>query len=67
MYSTYSAFNNFTLLVGRQEEHPMRCRCDYMSGARCRLFANCPADGSAIPKPHHLLPHLFPQLNSDGF
>ena len=32
----------------------------YLSGARCRLFAYGPADATAIPKPHHLLPHLNP-------
>jgi len=34
-----------------------------LSGARCRLFAYGrygPADATAIPKPHHLLPHLNP-------
>ena len=52
------------LLVGRQEEHPA-CKywCGYLSGARNRLFAYGPADAIAIPKPHHLLPHL----NSDWF
>ena len=29
-------------------------------GAWCRLFAYGPADATAIPKPHHLLPHLNP-------
>ena len=38
----------------------MRCWCGYLSGARCRLFAYGPADATAIPKPHHLLPHLNP-------
>jgi len=38
----------------------MRCWCGYLSGARCRLFACGPADATAIPKPHHLLPHLNP-------
>ena len=28
----------------------------YLSGVRCRLFAYSPANGTAIPKPHHLLP-----------
>ena len=32
----------------------------YLSGARCRLFAYDPADATAIPKPHNLLPHLNP-------
>jgi len=31
-----------------------------VSGVRCRLFAYGPADATAIPKPHHLLPHLEP-------
>jgi len=30
------------------------------SAARCILFANGPADATAIPKPHHLLTHLDP-------
>jgi len=38
----------------------MRCWCGYLSGARCRLFVYGPADATAIPKPHHLLPHLNP-------
>ena len=60
------AFSALTLLVGRQEEHPacknwvMRCWCGYLSGARCRLFAYGPADATAMPKPHHVLPHLNP-------
>jgi len=55
-----------TLLVERQEEHlacknwVMRCWCGYLSGARCRLFAYGPPDATAIPKPHHLLPHSNP-------
>ena len=60
------AFSVLTLLVGRHEEHPacnnwlMRCWCSYLSGARCRLFACGPADATANPKPHHILPHLNP-------
>ena len=52
------------LLVGRQEGHlarkkwVMTCWCGYLSGVRCRLFAYGPADATAIPKPHQLLPHL---------
>ena len=38
----------------------MRGWCRYLSGARCRLFAYGPADATAIPKPHHLLPHSNP-------
>ena len=61
-----TAFSALTLLVGRQEQHPackhwvMRCWYGYLSGARCRLFAYGPADATAIPKSHHLLPHLNP-------
>ena len=61
---TLCAFSALTLLVGRQEEHPvyknwlMRWWCGYLSGARCRLFAYGPADASAIQKPYHLLPHI---------
>jgi len=59
-------FSALTLLVGRQEEHPackhrvMRCWCGYLSGARCRLFTYGPADATAIPKHHRLLPRLSP-------
>ena len=38
----------------------MRCWFGYLSGVRCRLFAYCPADATAVPKPHHLLHHLNP-------
>jgi len=38
----------------------MRCWWAYLSGARCRLFAYAPADATAIPDPHHLLPHFNP-------
>jgi len=60
------AFSALTLLVGRQEEHPacknwvMRSWWGYLSGARCRLFAYGPADATAVPKPHRLLPHWNP-------
>ena len=56
------AFCALTLLVERQEEH-RACWCGYLSGARCRLFAYGPADATASPKPHNLLP----QLNPDWF
>jgi len=62
------AVSALTLFVGRQEEHPA-CKkmsdeviCGYLSVLRCRLFAFGPADANAIPKPHHLLPHLNPDL-----
>jgi len=48
-----SAFNALTLLVCCQEEHPaiknwvMRCRCGYISGARCAWFAYGSADTTA--------------------
>jgi len=41
------------LLAGHEEEHPacktwvMRCWCGCLSGAKCRLFAYCPADATA--------------------
>jgi len=38
----------------------MGCWCGYLSGARCRLFEYGPADATAIPKSHHVLPHLNP-------
>jgi len=40
----------------------MRCWCGYLSAARCRLFAHGPADATAIPKAHHLLPTGFIQV-----
>ena len=49
------AFSALTLLVGREETHPvcknsvMTCWCGYLSGARCRLFAYGPADANASP------------------
>ena len=48
----FCAFSALTLLVGRQEGHPVvknwvvRCWCGYLSGARCRL-AYGPADVTA--------------------
>jgi len=63
----FTIFSALTLLVGCQEEHPacktwvMRCWCGYLLGARYRLFALGPADATATPKPHHLLPHLNPE------
>jgi len=66
VYYMLFALSAFTLLAGRQEEHPacknraMRCWCGYLSGARCRLFAYGPVDAIVIPKPHHLLHHLNP-------
>jgi len=63
LFSICSAFSALTLLVRCQEEHLacknrlMRCWCGYLSAARCRLFAYGPADATAIPKAHHVLPH----------
>jgi len=61
---TVLPFSALTLLVWSQEEHPVcknyRCCCCSLSEARCRLFAYGPADATAIPKPHHLLPHSNP-------
>ena len=60
------AFSALTLLVGRQEEHlacktcVMRCWCEDLSGARCRLFVYGPVDATAILKPCHLLLRLNP-------
>jgi len=62
LFSICSAFSALTLLVRCQEEHLactnwlMRCWCDYLSAARCRLFAYGPANATAIPS-HHVLPH----------
>ena len=51
----------FTWIV--PEKWPLNgCVCGYLSEARCRL-AYVPADATAIPKLHHLLPHL----NADWF
>ena len=53
------AFSALTLLIGRN--WVMMCWCGYLSGATCRLFCiYCPADATAIPKPHNRLPHLNP-------
>jgi len=60
------AFSALTLLVGCQEGQlacknwVMRCCCGYLPRAGCRLCAYGPADATAIPKPHNLLPHLHP-------
>ena len=60
------AFCTLTLLVGHQEEHPA---CKKLSDgvlvwlsvwSKVQIFALGPADATAIPKPHHLLPHLNP-------
>ena len=63
-----AAFSTLILLVGRQEEHPacknwvMRCWHDYLSGARCILFAYGPADATASQNLSSLR-----YLNSDWF
>ena len=63
---THIAFRALTLLAGHQEEHLAckklsdECWRGYLSGVSCRLYAYGPADATAIPKPHHLLPHLNP-------
>ena len=68
---TWFAFSALTLLGGHQEKHPacknrvMGCWYGYLSGVRCRLFACGPDDATAIPKPHHLLPHLNPDFTVD--
>ena len=56
------AFSALTLLVWHLagKTWVMRCWCGYLSAARCRLLAYCPADATAILKPHHHLPHLNP-------
>ena len=52
----HCTFSAWTLLVGRQEEHPVckkcliGCWCGYLSGARCRLFAYGPADAAAAAR-----------------
>jgi len=47
------AFSALTLLVGRQEEHPV-CKIiewwgGYLSGVRCKWFAYGPADATVTP------------------
>ena len=65
-YIVYFAILQLTLLVGRQEEHPacknwvMRCRCGYLSRARCKCFCILSSWYHCIPKPHSFLPHLNP-------
>ena len=65
---TTAAFSALTLMTGHQQEHPA-CKklndevlvwLSDPSAARCRLFAYGSVDATAIPKPHHLLPHLNP-------
>jgi len=64
----FTAFGALTLLAGHLEEHPV---CKKLSeevlvcvvirlerGADC--LRNGPADATAIPKPHNLLPRLNP-------
>jgi len=52
-----TVFSALTLLVGHQEEHQtcknwaMRCWCNYLSGARCGLFAYGPSDAPASSNP----------------
>jgi len=46
----------------RRKGTKVKCWCGYLSGARCRLFACGPADTTAIPQFHRLLPHLNPDL-----
>ena len=62
------AFHALTLSVGHQEEHSackhwvMKCWCGNLSSTRCRLFVYGPANATAIPKHHHLLPHVKSRL-----
>ena len=52
------AFSAFTLFVGHQEEHPARCWCGYMSGARCRLHI---VQLMPLPSQNPVIsPHLIP-------
>jgi len=69
--ANWCAFSALTLLTGCQEELPackncvMKCWWGYLSEVRIRLFAFYgPADATAIPKLHQLLPHLNPRLVS---
>jgi len=60
------AFSALTLLVWHLKDSrdcknsAIGCRRGYLSAAKCRLSAYRPVDATAIPKPHHLLPHLNP-------
>ena len=78
LYLKGCALIALTLLVGHQEEHPvcrngvMRGWCDYLSGARCRLFAYGPAAGDAVASAglqlmplHPETPSSFASLNPD--
>ena len=64
-----NAFSTLILLVWYHKEHlvgknwVIECWCGCLTGVGCRLFACGPADATAIPEPHHLLP----DLNSDWF
>ena len=64
--SPHWAFSDLTLVVGiRKSIWPVKnwvmgCWCGYLFGAWCILFAYGPTDATAVPKPHHLLPHLNP-------
>jgi len=55
-------FNIWTILL--HHFGPFSCNFrkwfSVRSGARCRVFAYGPADATAIPKPHHLLPFVNP-------
>ena len=56
LYIIACAFSALTLLVGQQEDH-QACKKTwvvsywrgYLSGARCKWFAYCPADATATP------------------
>ena len=55
--------------LGRASRLPkwvMRCWFGYLSAAMCRLFAYGPADATAIPRPHHLLPVIWIQTSGTG-
>jgi len=51
---TLTAFSALMLLVEHQEGHPagknwgMRCKCGYLSGAKCKWFAYGPTDATFL-------------------
>ena len=61
----YVAFSALTPLVGHQKDHPayknwvMTWWHGYLSAARCKWFAYCPADATAIPSSLASLKYRF--------
>ena len=67
--SCLQCFDTVGWALGRASGLPewvMRCWFGYLSAAMCRLFAYGPADATAIPRPHHLLPVIWIQTSGTG-